>query len=167
MEMNQNIFICRANSDGDLTDYVTLLSPEIFFSRGLCPEAVVGMLSHSVDSIERITPDAFSRNRVFVDFMHDVIARKALDDPGFQAAVRQQHEGYIYIIDQRTPDPGGAVPLEDIIGAFKVTGGVSDPSSYWRNPNHVLLSAEHGFFNLGPNLQKVLLEELIARYTQH
>jgi hypothetical protein len=165
--MNQNIFICRAESDRGFTDYVTLLSPEIFFSRGLCPEAVLGVLSHSVESIERITPDVFSRNRVFVDFMHDVLARRALDDLSFQAAARQQGEGYVYIIDQRTPDPGGTVPLEDIVGAFKVVGGVADPASYWRNPHHVILSPSHGFFNLGAHLQKVLLEELMACYTQH
>jgi hypothetical protein len=161
------VFICRADIDGGVTDYVTLLPPETFFARGLCPEAVVGVVSRPFESIERITPDVFSRNRVFVDFMHDVIARNAPDDPSFQAAARRQGDGYIYIIDQRTPDPAGTVPPEDIIGAFKVIGGAADPASYWQNPNHVILSSSNGFFNLGPNLQNALLEELTACYTQH
>jgi hypothetical protein len=161
------VFICRAEVDGGVTDYVTLLPPELFFARGLCPEAVVGVVSRPFDSIERITPDVFSRNRVFVDFMHDVIARNAPDDPSFQAAAHRQHDGYIYIIDQRTPQPAGTVPPEDIVGAFKVVNGVADRESYWRNPKHVILSSSNGFFNLGPHLQQTLLEELTACYTQH
>jgi hypothetical protein len=161
------VFICRADTDGGVTDYVTLIPPETFFARGLCPEAVVGVVSRPVESIERITTDVFSRNRVFVDFMHDVIARNAPDDPSFQAAARRQQDGYIYIIDQRTPDPAGTVPPEDIVGAFKIVNGLADRESYWRNPKHVILSSSNGFFNLGPNLQKGLLEELAACCTEH
>jgi hypothetical protein len=161
------VFICRADIDGRFADYVTLLPPETFFARGLCREAVVGLVSRPSESIERITPDVFSRNRVFVDFMHDVIARSAPDDPSFQAAAQQQRDGYIYIIDQRTPDPTGTVPPEDIVGAFKVVNGAADRESYWRNPKHLILSSSNGFFNLGPYLQKTLLEELTLCYTQH
>lgn len=165
--MNQNIFICQAESEGVLIDCVTLLSPGTFFSCDSCPEAVIGVLSHSIESIERITPDVFSCNSVFVDFMHEVIARRFPDDLDFQAAARQQDEGYVYIIDKRTPDPGGTVPLEDIIGAFKVVGGVADAASYWRNPDYEIFSSSHGFFNLGGNLHKLLLDEVMTRYRQN
>jgi hypothetical protein len=161
------VFICRADIDGEVIDYVTLLPPKTFFARGLCPEAVVGRVSQPFESIEQITPDVFSRNRLFVDFMHDVVARNAPKDPGFQSAARQQRNGYIYIIDQRTPDPGGNVPPEDIIGAFKVVNGVADPESYSGNRKHAILSSSNAFFNLGPHLQRVLVDELMACYARH
>jgi hypothetical protein len=48
--------------------------------------------------------------------------------------------GWVYIIDQRTPTPGGQVPPEDIIGAFEVKDGDILPGSYRASPNHMILS---------------------------
>ncbi len=80
-----DVFVCRVEGADGITDYVTLLSPETFFARGLLPEAIVGVLSRPLQPNEPITPDIFSRNRAFVDFMHEVIARHLPNDPEFQA----------------------------------------------------------------------------------
>src|SRR5690242_2446618 len=43
---------------------------------GLAPEAIVGVLLRPLEPGERITPVVFARNRAFVDFLHEVIARR-------------------------------------------------------------------------------------------
>jgi|SRR5918911_918035 hypothetical protein len=160
------IFVCRVETSDGISDYVTLLSPDIAFSQGLPPEAIVGVLARPLKPHEPITPDIFSRNRVFVDFMHEVIARHAPNHPGLQAEAHRQGNGFVYIIDQRTRDPRGTVPPEDIIGGFEVKDGDVVPESYQSNPNHMILSSA-GFFRLDSKLHRHLIDELIARYSKH
>src|SRR5262249_21366909 len=40
---------------------------------------------------------------------------------GFAEEALRQQDGWIYILDGRTPTPQGAVPPEDISGAFEVS----------------------------------------------
>ena len=68
----------------------------------------------------------------------------------------------VYVIDQRTRDPQGHIPPEDIVGAFAVQGGEIVPGSYRHSPKHLILSAD-GFFRLGAELQACLLKELETR----
>jgi hypothetical protein len=145
--MQNEFSVCRVDTDDGTRDFVTLVTPEIFGSRGLVPEAIVGVLSRLLEDDERITQDVFSRNSVFVEFMHEVIARHAPKDSAFQAEARRQGNGWIYIIDQRTPDPGGTVPSEDIIGGFQIANGKVISESYQRNSKHRIFSSK-GFFNL-------------------
>jgi hypothetical protein len=156
------ISICRAHTPDGVKDYVTCLPHGQVFTHGLPPEAIVGMLLRPLDPSEGITPAVFARNRVFVDYLHGVIARRGPGLPGLMAEARQQGDGWVYIIDQRTRDPRGRVPPEDIVGGFAVAGGRIVPDSYRPNPNHLTLSAD-GFFRLGAELQACLLEELAAR----
>ena len=143
-------------------NYVTVdcLSSERIRECGLLPEMIVGVLRGPVESVEAITPAVFARNRVFVDFMHSVIARRGPELPGLIAAARRQGDGFVYIIDQRTPTPQGAVPMEDIVGGFEVKGGQVVPGSYRPNSEHMILSSR-GFFQLG-ELQPYLLGEIAA-----
>ena len=156
--------VCRVDEGERLRDYVTLVTSEIFNSRGLVPEAVVGVLSRTLELDEQITPEVFVRNRVFVEFMHDVIARHAPIDRAFQAEASRQVNGWVYVIDQRTPDPSGTVPPEDIVGGFEIVNGKLIPESYQPNPAHRILSSK-GFFDLGPTLNAVLLDEVLLRYS--
>ena len=161
--MNETeIFVCRVETANGVSDYVTLLSPDTTFSEGLPPEAVVGVLAHPLKANEQITPDIFSRNRVFLDFMHEVIARYGPNHPGLQAEALRQGNGFVYVIDQRTKDARGTVPPEDIVGRFEVKDGEVVPESYRRNSSHVILSPD-GFFRLDSTLHQRLLEELFAR----
>jgi hypothetical protein len=132
------------------------------FAHGLPPEAIVGVLLRPLEPGEASTPALFARNRVFVDFMHEVIARRGPGLPGLIAEARRQGTGWVYIIDQRTPDPNGRVPPEDIVGGFAVEGGQIVAGSYQRSPKHQILSPA-GFFRLGSELQACLLEELTTK----
>ena len=156
------IFVCRVDTPEGSKDYVTLISPKVAFSQGLAPEAIVGVLLRPLAPQEPITPQVFARNRVFVEFMHAVVAQHGPVQGGCQAEAKRLGEGWIYIIDRRTPTPGGPVPPEDIIGAFKVKHGEVVPGSYRPSDKHMILSAR-GFFQLDGGLQECLLRELAAK----
>ena len=123
-----NIF--SVDTPDGIKDYVSCLPHELVFARGLVGEAIMGVLLQPLDRQERITPDVFAPNRVFVDFMHDVVARRGPEQPGLVAEAQRQSDGWLYVIDQRTPTPGGAVPPEDIVGWFEVRGGQVVAGSY-------------------------------------
>jgi hypothetical protein len=153
------ITVCRVDSADGAKYYVTCLPHEQLCARGLAPEAIIGVLLRPLEPDEAITPAVFARNRVFVDFMHKVIARRGPELPGLIAEARRQGDGWVYVIDQRTRNPQGAVPPEDIIGAFEVRGGRVVPGSYRPFSSHIILTAD-GFFRLGAELQAFLLQEL-------
>jgi hypothetical protein len=153
------IIVCRVETLEGPKDYVTCLSHDHVFKHGLPAEAIIGVLQRPLESAEAITPSVFARNRVFVEFMHSVIARRGPELPGLIAEAKRQGEGWVYIVDQRTPTPQDAVPPEDIVGAFEVKNGHVVPGSYRASHKHMILSA-NGFFRLGSELQPCLLEEL-------
>ncbi len=140
-------------------DYVSILPPERLSSRGLPPEAIVGVLSRPLDEGDVITPENFARNRIFVEFLHAAIARRGPLLPGLVAEAKRQGDGSVVVIDGRTRTPAGAVPPEDIIGAFAVKDGQVVPNSYLANPRHRIVSTD-GFFRLPAELHAALLEEL-------
>lgn len=143
-------------------DYVTVVPPDVGFSQGLAAEAIVGVLLRPLKPGEAITPEVFARNRVFVDFLHAVIARYGPEQAGCMAEAARLGEGWVYVIDQRTPTPQGAVPPEDIIGAFEVKNGQVLSSSYRASYKHMILSPS-GFFRLEAGLHQCLLRELGSR----
>lgn len=142
--------------------FVSVLPTETVFSHGLLPESIVGALLRPFAAGERITPDVFVRNSVFVKFMHDIVAKYAPLDPELDAEAKRQGIGWVYIVDRRTKNPHGAVPPEDIIGAFEVSDGKFVHDSYRASPRHLVLSAD-GFFQLTPSLHAALSRELQSR----
>jgi hypothetical protein len=107
------INVCRVDTPEGTKLYATCLSHEIAFQRGLPAEAIIGVLTGPLEVGEAITPDVFARNRAFVEFMHAVIARRGPDLPELIAEAKRQGEGWVYVIDQRTPTPQAAV-LEEL-----------------------------------------------------
>jgi hypothetical protein len=160
------IVVYRVDTPDGQKDYVSCLPHEqVFAAGGLPPEAIIGSLLRPLKTDEAITPEVFARNRVFVDFLHGVIARRGPTLPGLIAEARRQGEGWVYIIDQRTRTPQGSIPPKDIIGDFEVKDGQVVPGSYQPSPRHRILS-DDGFFRLAAELQTCLLEELATRAGQ-
>ena len=103
---------------------------------------------------------AFRTNPAFVRFMHEVIRTAGPDDSGLQAAAQEQADGWVYLIDLRTPEgPNGRVPPEDIIGAFEVRDGRIIADSYQPNSKHRVYTAQ-GLVRLPPFLERALVERL-------
>lgn len=155
-----NVFV--TNTADGTRQFVALASPTAAFTGGLRAEAIVGELTSPLGSEQPISPDSFVANSVFRAFLSDVIARNGPDDPGMQAEATRLGQGYIAVIDGRTPTPEGPVPPEDIIGVFGVSDGKVVPGSYQPSPNHRLLS-KHGFFQLSPFLGERLQQQLEAQ----
>ena len=157
--MDPTVFVCRVRVPDGERDYVTVLSPGEVEERGLPSQAIVGALLGPVEEGGDVPPELFVPNPGFVRFLHDVLARHAAAEPGLREEARRVGEGYVYVMDARTPDPTGSVPPEDVVGAVEVRGGEPVAESYRANPNHRLLT-ERGFFRLGAELHALLLREL-------
>lgn len=138
---------------------VSFLPKEHVFAKGLAGPAIIGSLRKRVSDGGEVEADNLVVNPEFVTLLHRVIATHAPTDPSFQRAAREQGEGWIYVIDRRTPTPGGHVPAEDIIGSFEVREGVATTDSYQPFKSHRLLS-ERGLFQLDRFLHPKLMEAL-------
>jgi hypothetical protein len=158
-----NLIICQVKTPGGIKEIVTPLTKDEVFSRGIGPDAIVGEFKPPLTASEPMSSDQFLVNPSFVAFMHDLIARYAPEEKRFKSEAKKLIEGWIYIIDQRTPNPEGEVPSEDIIGAFQVDNGALIPGSYKPNPKHRILSDSRGFFCLDKELHQRLLDELRMR----
>lgn len=153
------ISICEVATPDGKVSYVTLAAPEDAGRQGLVSQQIVGQLLDAQRTDDLFAPDNFARNRAFVEFMHDVIRKHGPSVPNLIAAARSQADGWVYVIDGRTPTPEGPVPPEDIVGGFEVKQGEVVADSYQANPNHRVLSPR-GFFQLDSVLQARLLDEL-------
>jgi len=104
--------------------------------------------------------ETFRPNPAFVTFLHETIKVWGPNDPEFRASVRNQEDGWVYIIDLRTPDgPQGRVPPEDIIGASQVIGGQIAADSYQPMPTHLVYSRQ-GMCQLPGSLTQALVRRL-------
>ena len=153
------------DSSQESKDYVTCLDPErLSRGAGIPSEGIIGQLLHPLEAGERITPDNFAANTVFVELMQGVIERHGPYLKDLVAEAQSIGEGTLYVVDQRTRAPQGPVReilTDDIFGEFHVRHGKIVPGSYRPNPKHYLLSAD-GFFQLGPQLEDFLVEALDA-----
>ncbi len=153
------------DSSEESKDYITCLDPErLSKGAGIPSEGIIGQLLRPLEPGERITPDNFAANTVFVELMQGVIARHGPYLKDLVAEALRIGEGTLYVVDQRTRAPQGPVREilnDDIFGEFHVKLGKIVPGSYRPNPKHYLLSVD-GFFQLGPQLEDRLLEALAA-----
>jgi len=158
--MEEYFGVYQIDNNGEMQDVVSILPSDYVFEHGFAPEAVVGMLLTPLGAGGKLEPANFARNSVFVQFLHQFVARQAPESADLQEAARVQESGFVYIIDLRTPTPDGGVPPEDIIGVFSVEGGKIDVSSYTGNNEHHQILSKSGFFRLDPILMEQLREEL-------
>lgn len=135
---------------------VSILPPEQMQALGGLPaEAIAG----TVDG-RGLSAETFRQNPKFVEFMHAVIRTAGPADRDLQLAAQAQHDGWVYVIDLRTPEgPAGRVPPEDVIGAFEVRSGRVVPDSYQANDAHRVFAA-NGLVRLPPGLFEAFVEAL-------
>ena len=124
-----------AGSGSGTARVLTFISPYESEALGGIPwEAVVGEFSGGPGDM---SVESFRPNPAFVAFLHETIRLWGPRDPELRASARSHSNGWIYIIDLRTPEgPLGRVPPEDIIGAFQVAGGEIVEGSYERCATH-------------------------------
>jgi hypothetical protein len=154
-----SLHVYEAVIEGRAVSAVSLLSSEHVARHGLAHEAILGSLRVSPQHGGEITPANFVANPQFVDFLQEFLGRVAPTDPALARAARAQGDGWVYLLDRRTPTPMGDVPAEDIFGGFEVRGGELVAGSWHPMDSHRLVT-ERGVFRLDRFLAPRLLEAL-------
>ena len=135
--------------------YLSPLRHDKVFDTGLPSEAIIGELSDA----KRISVETFKPNPVFVRFLAKVFGGHANRCAELVAEAKRTKNGWVYVVDKRTPTPQGAVPPEDIIGGCEVREG--ELLRFLASPKHQLVSV-HGLFRLEPYFHDKLVEEFEA-----
>jgi hypothetical protein len=121
-------------------------------------EAILGFIIG-----ETLSPDYFSHNPVFKDFMQKCISIEAPKDAGIQAAASAQQEGCLNIIDNRVADNKlEEISPEDIIGTLEVKDGQIVAGSYQPNPDY-LVFGNNGLMQLPGSLHEALIDALLSQ----
>lgn len=155
--MNSHFSVILVNQDAGNIHYITIISAELAFKVGLPGEAIVGQL---LVPNNKITPQNFARNRIFVDYLHAFIRREAPSDLTLRQRAATVRSGQMPFIDGRAKQGPGAPPsTEDVLGVFAVKDGFI--VGYEPNAQHRIFSAR-GFFSLPPSLEGKLIRELEA-----
>jgi hypothetical protein len=143
---------------GEPVQVLSLVTPSEAQALGGIPrEAIVGIFAGPPGDM---SVGSFRPSPVFVAFLHDTIRAWGPDDTDLRAAAKMQVDGWVYIIDLRTPEgPQGRVPAEDIVGAFEVIGGAIQPDSYQPCSAHRTYT-EHGMCVFVPSLRAALIARL-------
>ena len=144
--------------------YLSPLPHEVVFDHGLPSQAVAGEVFGEV--VQRATtndpgeikPEQFAQNSAFVQFLHASLARHAPHCPGVLQEAARQRDGWVYIIDGRSPDPQGTVPPEDVIGKLEVVDG-RVTGQYAGSKRHRILGS-HGLMQLDPWLEERFMQDL-------
>lgn len=158
--MDERVHVYEVVVDGKPQSVLSFLPKERLFPHGLAGPAILGSLRRRIADGGTLDPDNIVINPRFLTLLHATIETHMPTDPAFQRAVREQVDGWMYVIDLRTPTPGGQVPAEDIIGAFRIANAVVVDGSYQPFEPHRLVS-ERGFFQLDPFMHPKLMEALM------
>lgn len=142
------------DTDRGERDVVALLESEWVSTHGLHPEAIVAVVRDGANS-QALAPGDIRENPAFLLTLCRVIYNNVDGCPDLRREAEVQGDGFVYLLDARTPDPGGRVPPEDIIGVVSVSGGDIVPGSFRHNPRHRLLTV-NGWFRLPEELEAPL-----------
>jgi hypothetical protein len=140
------------------TRILSILEPEEIAALGIIPSK--GMAGTFVAGSDTTAIGAFRPNVQFVEFLHEVIRTAGPTVPELIAMAANQTEGWVYVIDLRTPDgPHGRVPPEDIIGAFEVRLGKISADSYQPFSGHRVYT-HNGLVTLPAPLREAFVARL-------
>jgi hypothetical protein len=161
LDNGRPVFLYQVDFGGGERNVVSLLEPAWVSEYGLNPDVVVAVLPAGVTT-DDLKPDHVRENGLFLRLLSRVIFENAGRHEMLQREAEVQGDGYVYLLDGRTPDPGGRVPPQDIIGAFEVRDGTLVNGSYRHNPQHRLFTTA-GWFRLPPAIESALQARLRAR----
>ena len=154
----RQVFRYQVDFGGGERDVVSLLEPDWVSRHGLRPDAVVAVLSAGATH-EDVDSDDVKENGPFLRLLSRVIFENADQHEMLRREAEVQGEGHVYLLDGRTPDPGGRMPPQDIIGTLDVSGGALVAGSYRHNPRHRLFTTA-GWFLLPPAIEIALQSRL-------
>lgn len=157
--MNCNILVLEENGNS-----IHLLSP--FTRKELSAVASRSELfiGHLTEPSIGVVPGNIAYNKDFLVHLHALVRDKMADDPQVVARAKEQPNGFVFIIDRRSPatEAGSEekVDKEDIIGIFLCNDFKTDASRYRPNPDYLLIS-EKGIGQF-PNIVETELQKLLS-----
>lgn len=111
-----------------------------------------------------VVPGNISYNKDFLVHIHALVRDRMVSDPQVIARAEEQPNGFVFIIDRRSPATLDASPdkvdKQDIIGIFLCNDRKTDASKYRPNPDYLLIS-EKGIGQL-PLVVEEELQKLIT-----
>jgi hypothetical protein len=147
--------------DGAFTTLISYFEPDVLQDlEGLPGEFVCGEIEGAADLEDEafeFTPTQVQENPAFLGFLHEFLATQAVTNTELQEAARQQKDGCLLMVDQRTSATEDDVPETDIIGQFDVSDGTITPECYSPNPHHRMIT-EDGLVEIGEQLRVAMLE---------
>jgi len=144
--------VVEAKSDGKTVFYYTLLPESVVADFGLPAPLIVGVIDNpeGIDEpLEEVVSRSLKVNSEFKRTLHAFCAEVLSKMPQLESQAKAQGNGWVYIIDKRTPNPEGEVPPQDIVGAFEINNGKI--VSYQDNKKYEVNSV-NGFTNFGPSI---------------
>jgi hypothetical protein len=152
---------------------LTFLSNADFEEMGFFPMAgIIGVLNSHPEhktSFGAIEKTGSEPNPSFTEVMHHAIAAAGTLHPDSHIAAGAPKngdiEGWVYLIDPRTPTTEGSVPPSDILGSFKVDCETQTvvKESYRPNETYQLLSGQgHGLCQLPGKYYTAIIQAIKA-----
>ncbi|MEZ6057224.1 MAG: hypothetical protein R3C01_11025 [Planctomycetaceae bacterium] len=152
----EGFHIVETDFDGQHRYFATLLPHDEVFASGLPPEAILGEFTRGP---QMLTYEAFEQNPQFIEFLADTIRKHVSSCPGLIDAMQRQQDGFIDILDDRTPATSNGVLQADLIGRVEIKRG--EMIGFRASPQYRLMTA-NGFMQLDPWLKERLVAELTA-----
>lgn len=153
---NSEYFIYTTKVDEKTHYYVSPLPQDIGFEIGLTSEALMGEL---LDGPEKIDPQSFSQNNIFLKLLSVVIMKHLRDSPSAKQICEQNEEGKFFYMDKRAVGKESEASEEDVIAALDVQDHEIIEISL--NDKYRVLT-EDGFMELDSYLHEKLIEEIVA-----
>ena len=101
------MFAYQVEGDGGDRVAVSILEPSWVGVHGLAIEAVLGFIEPAATDVSNLTPMNLRENSAFLRVLSRVIYEEAENDPALQMEADVQGDGYVYLLDGRSPDPAG------------------------------------------------------------
>lgn len=136
---------------------LSVLPKKIVEDKRLHNKAIVGFLK-----TDQVNPQDFVESQAFKDYFHQFISRQLPLQAEFLSEGKKINNGYVYLIDKRTKNPKGDVPMQDIVGAMNFENGHLVADSYLPNKNYKLLTSK-GLFQLPFSLEESFLKEIVQQ----
>jgi hypothetical protein len=151
--------LLRITTDSGPQDILAVVPPDGALDHGIEDHAILGAFDNLVEAGGPLPHERFAQNPAFLRLLHGVIREHAPTSPDLRQEAERLGEGWLYVIDRRTPAPAARVPPQDVVGVFSVRGGEVVPASYTPSPNYRLFTAD-GLFQLDEHLGPFLLKAL-------
>jgi len=150
-----DFFIYKIKNNGVDESIISFLPPNKTHKlNGLHPLCVYGK---AILDSDNQTIKSMINNTTFVDFMHQIVEKHALEIPEVLSAGIDIGNGWLNIQDGRPQS--NQDKTSNTVGVFKVENGKVFQNTYQRNPNYQLFN-EFGLFSIHPYLETILYTEI-------